>query len=188
MKIGVDIDGVIADFVGSFLPLLNKYCECKLEDIINYDFEKNININITQEENKKLWKEIEKNRIFKELKLIKGCQAALKKISKGNTIIQISSRKKKVHIDTVKWLRKNKIPFAKLELVDNIKSKVSKMIGCDIILEDNLEVARMLGAKGKLVLLFVYPWNIISRNVMRVKNWTQAEQQIELYKSRALNR
>ena len=177
MKIGIDIDGVIADFVSSFLPLINKYCECKIEDIINYDFGKNINIK--DSENEKLWREVEKKNIYKELALIKGSKSALKKLVGKNEVVIISSRKQKAEIETLKWLKRHGMPFKKLELASNIKEKVAKMSTCDIVIEDSLEIARMVGSKGVPVLLFDYPWNKIGKNIKRIKDWGQALQQIK---------
>ncbi|MFA5093330.1 MAG: hypothetical protein WC543_05260 [Candidatus Omnitrophota bacterium] len=174
MKIGVDIDGVVADFVGSFLPELNKYCNCSSEDIVNYDFEKNIKINITDSQNKELWGIINKNKLYSKLKLIKGCEIALSDIIKNNSIILISSRKKEIRGDTLAWLKKYKISFSKLKLFDSKKEKIKAMSKCDIVLEDDLEVARALSALDVQVLLFDYPWNRIGSNIKRIKSWGQA--------------
>jgi uncharacterized HAD superfamily protein len=186
MKIGIDIDGVIADFVGSFLPKLNKYCKCDFKDIIDYDFEKNININISAIQIKKLWQEVEKDKIYKELRLIKGSIESVKKLAKSNTIILITNRRKINQKDTLFWLRRHRIPFAKLVVADNRKEKILEMKKCDIILEDSLEIARILSALSKPVLLFDYPWNRINKNITRIKDWKEALNKVGLYKRRRL--
>ena len=185
MIIGIDIDGVIADFVGSFLPKLNRYCKCSFQDIIDYDFEKNINIDISAIEIKKLWREVEKEKIYRELRLIKGSIEALNKLAKSSTIILITNRKKVNQKDTLLWLRRHKIPFAKLVVADNRKEKIFEMKKCDIVLEDSLEIARILGVCGKPVLLFDYPWNRMNNNIIRIKDWKQAINQIDLYRKRS---
>lgn len=184
MVIGIDIDGVIADFVGSFLPKLNKYCKCKFRDIIDYDFEKNINVNISAATIKKLWREVEKKKIYRELRLIKGSIEALNKLAKSNTIILITNRKKVNQKDTVLWLKRHKIPFEKLVVADSRREKIFEMKKCDIVLEDSLEIARILGALGKTVLLFDYPWNSMNKNIIRIEDWKQAIDRIGLYKKR----
>jgi len=177
MKIGIDIDGIIADFVSSFLPYLNKYCKCKVEDIVSYDFEKNIDI--SHENIEKLWKEVESNKIYSDLSLVKNSKMALEILARENRIYLISSRKKESHKDTLTWLRRNKIPFDRLILTNGLKDKISSMKKCDIVIEDSLEVARILEAQGIPVLLFEYPWSRIGKKIKFVKNWKQAIKQIK---------
>jgi len=172
MKIGIDIDNVIADFARAFLPRLAKHCKCSFEDVVSYDFHKNFDI--SDRKFKRLWNKIEKDKIYNELALIKGAHNALSKLSKKNKIILITSRKKRFYRQTLKWLKKHKLPFAKLEVVGSTKEKIDKMSRCELVLEDDLEVARMIESKGVQVVLFNYPWNKIGRKIKRVNNWQQA--------------
>lgn len=177
MKIGIDIDGIIADFVSYFLPKLNKYCKCSFSDIVNYDFEKNIDIN--KEDIKKLWEECDKYKIYKELKIVKGSVGALKKLVKKHDIILITSRHKKHKKDTLHWLKKNEIKFTKLMMASDIKEKVNMMSKCDLVIEDSLEVARMVEAREIPVLLFDYPWNKIGQRIKRIRSWEQVLKEVK---------
>lgn len=181
MILGIDIDGVIADFVGSFLPKLNKYCKCEVKDIVDYDFEKNISINISEAELIELWRVVEEDKIYKKLGLIKGSIKALNKLAKNNTIKLITNRKEVNKKDTVLWLKRHKIPFTELIVAENRKEKILEMRKCDIVLEDSLGIARILSVLGKPVLLFDYPWNRMNKNIIRIKDWKQAINKIKLY-------
>lgn len=112
--------------------------------------------------------------------MIEGCDNALLKISKNNNIVLISVREKKLKNQTLKWLKIHNVPFVKLILVNTVKEKLAKMISCDLVIEDCLEVARMVKAHGVPVLLFDYPWNRIGKNIIRVKDWIQVQKFIEV--------
>lgn len=186
MKIGIDIDGVIADFVGSFLPRLQKYCKCKVKNIVNFNFWENLNIDKIEFD--KIWeKEVIETNFYSDLKLVKGSLEALKILKKDNKLILISSREKQLARDTFNWLKHYGIPFSRLELVEkDKKKKVAKMVKCDLVIEDNLDIARMVEARGVPVLLFDYPWNKIGRDVRWVKNWKEAVKEIGLYRKNHL--
>lgn len=63
-------------------------------------------------------------------------------------------------------------------MAENKREKIELMCTCDLIIEDELEIARMASAKGVFVLLFDYPWTRIGGNIKRVKNWDQAVKEI----------
>ena len=180
MKIGIDIDGVIADFVGSFLPKLNKICDCKFHEIVSHDFKNNVSVDETAY--KRLWKEeVGKCKIYEALLPIKGAKEGLAYIADNHEIKIISSRGENSRQITENWLNKNNIPFSSLELVQNKRQKVLLMMNCDLIIEDELEIARMLDSLGKQVILFEYPWTKECEKTKRVKNWDEVMKLIDKF-------
>jgi len=182
VKIGIDIDGVIADFVGAFLPKLNTICRCGFEDIIHYDFKENIPVDETEYE--QLWQEeVSNGRIYDRLVPVEGAKVALEHLSEKHNILLISTRKRVLKEMTLKWLRDNEIPFHELHLVENRKEKIAMMSDCDIVIEDDLEVARMVQQRGVRILLFDYPWNRIAKAIKRVNSWGEALAIVEMQES-----
>jgi len=182
VKIAIDIDGVIADFVGAFLPKLNTICRCGFEDIIHYDFKENIPVDET--EYAQLWcEEVTKGRIYEVLVPVEGAKVALEHLAEKHKILLISTRKRALKETTLKWLRDNGIPFHELHLVENRKEKIAMMSECDVAIEDDLEVARMVQRMGICTLLFDYPWNRIAKTIKRVNSWAEAVEVMEMQQS-----
>ena len=178
MKIGIDIDGVIADFVGSFLPKLNKICDCNFHEIVSHNFRNNISVDINAYDS--LWnEEVIEGKIYKILKPINGAIEALNRLSQNHVINIISSRGENSRKITENWLLHNNIPFSSLELVQNKRDKVLLMMDCDLIIEDELEIARILESLGKQVILFDYPWTKECIKTKRVNNWDEILRIIE---------
>ena len=177
MRIGVDIDGVIADFVGSFLPRLNEVCTCGFDQIVSHDFRNNVCVD--EALYKELWnEEVENGKIYEHLSPLPYVCEALQYLAEHHEIFVISSRKENSRQATGAWLRRYGMPFAQLQLAKNKREKVEMMIRCDLIIEDELDIARMVEAKGVPVILFDYPWTKVGQRITRVTGWDEAVKEI----------
>lgn len=178
MRIGVDIDGVIADFVAAFLPELNRICACSRDQIVSHDFRNNVYMD--EESYKTLWEDlVDDGRIYEKLVPVGGAQNALRDLAENHEILVISSRSGNSREATEAWLRKYGIPFARLEVGKSKREKVDMMARCDLVLEDELDIARMVAARGVPVILFDYPWNQVGDRIRRVKGWEEAAEEIQ---------
>src|SRR3989344_6919744 len=92
MKIGIDIDGVIADFVKKFLDFYNKKTgnNLSVKDWITYNFWDFIPM--AKEEGKKLMDEFYSLEDFDEIPLIEGSKEVIHELAKQNQIYIITAR------------------------------------------------------------------------------------------------
>jgi uncharacterized HAD superfamily protein len=175
MKIGIDIDGVVADFVGAFLPMLNSIAPCGFDEIVSHDFAKNIH-GLDAQRYQSLWKaQVLDAGLFDTINPIEGSIEALIEWIMGHQIHLITSRPESAREQTISWLRHHKIPYTQVDFARDFPDKVFKLCECDVVLEDELEIARVVESKGVPVILFDYPWNRVGRKITRVSTWDEAK-------------
>ena len=178
MRIGIDIDGVIADFVGTFAPMFKKIGGCDFDQIVNYNFKNNTR-GIDQGYAKLWGEQVESGKIYEQLKPVEGSKEFFCELFQKHEIILISSREEQFREVTENWLKRKGIAYNELELVGHdLRGKIDKMCTCDVVFEDQLEVARIVAARGITVVLLDYPWNSISDNVIRVKDWKEVREKL----------
>lgn len=86
-----------------------------------------------------------------------------------------------------KWTKKYQLNFRSYEYCSETFSPRDKLLAChklsvDVMVEDKPDVADYLAEHGIKVLLFDAPYNqeLMHKNIIRVKNWDEAYQQIKV--------
>jgi len=175
-RIGIDLDGVVADFTSYTLPMLNKMYNVNLkrEDITHYNYEKILKI--SKDEIEKFWEEVKNKQVFRYLKPIKGALKSLSLLS-DKEIYFFSMRPEYYKDDTIAWLKDNNIDYCKLHVGQEDKSIAVLEEKIDIFIEDNLLQAIMVSEAGIKTLLFNQPWNHYNKELpplcKRVYNWDE---------------
>lgn len=172
MRIGVDIDGVITDFVDGFVSLVKeKYSFIIREsDIIYHDLD--LVLGIPKNEAYNLVFENLVNR----LSLIDGAKKGLIELSNaGHSIHIITARPSSLNDITVSFLKDNGIPFSSIVYLNHSEKHLCDM-KLDVVIEDSLVDAINFATCDSdcVVLLFSHPWNrsINVKNLFtRVKSW-----------------
>lgn len=181
MRIGIDIDGVISDFVFEFNKLvLIKFNYPLREDEI-YLHDLYLVLGINQDE----CLELIEITLKKDLNLVEDAKRVLDLIKKHNEIYLLTARSDKFKETTIKWLKRKLIPFDKI-LFLNEGEKYSCKENFDIIIEDCLKDAINWRKKVKYVIIFDRPWNKtldVKKQLIRVKNWAEILKKIEEIKS-----
>lgn len=184
LKIGIDLDEVLIDFLGKFIEFYNdKYNkQLRYEDFHSYAFW-NV-IGGTKEDIIMLVDEFKSSKFFDEVSLIQDSKEIVKLLSNGNELFVITSRHSKYKERTIGFLDNNfgKIfsdVFFTTDFYDSCekmtKAGISEELGIDIFIEDNSVYAQEISDKGIRVLLMNKPWNkdFDAENVMRVNNWRE---------------
>jgi len=186
MRIGLDIDNVIADFNNG---VLNAYLEhdktLRNNGIVNkkakyirfgmFDWSK-------KEEEDFFYNNIEK--IVSNLKVIDEAKEYIDKLkSDGNEIILITGRDNGDYINardmTEKWLNKNSIYYDELVLTDAYsENKFSKVKECkeyniDVMVDDSRSICRELKNAGVKVYMMDTRFNKDITDIDRVYNWKE---------------
>lgn len=184
IKIGIDIDDTVVEFMGVFLEFCNNKFQTsfKFEEVISTRLEKVFN----KEKNEFLdiFRELGAKDFFSKLDIIEDVKESLEKISEFFEIIFITARPKEIENQTL-YLLKNSFPnlnFNVDHIVDcweglNKKSKFHSCIkhGIKFMIEDNKNHSLDCAKNGIKVFLLDKPWNqdCEHENIIRVKNWNE---------------
>ena len=183
MKIGIDIDDVIFEFLNSFLDFYNNKKGKKFlkEQFSSYYFWEITGE--TREEGVKLVDEFHDSELFDSVPPMKESMNALRELSKLHELIFITSRPLSYKEKTLKWLKKN-FKDNPQEVVftgdfhtgkGKPKAKICADLGIDVMIEDNGKYASDCAEKGIHSILITQPWNkdFTHPKVIRVSDWKE---------------
>lgn len=176
MKLGFDIDGIIADLPQSMVEHINKEFNLNYTQsiFVNYNIFKNKYVD-DAEKNDEIALSILKNIVQNSdallaVRVYKDGTGALRKLVKaGHSIHFITARPASKYKVTVDWVRDNKIPFNTIHTVGRdsnfeSKGKLGRSLNLDFFIDDfphNLEEMYKYKERWrKGVALFNRPWNI----------------------------
>lgn len=191
MKIGIDIDDVLAAFNSGFINYYNKTfaTNYRYEDLSDYNYSV-------------LIKDIDPDTIFErvfefvyspdfeQVETIKGSQEGINSL-KGNQLYVITSRSTDIQDSTLNWLNKNFTGFEDVIFTNSFtqnktlkaekKSEVGRRLGIEFMVEDAIHHAEDLAYNGIKVALLDAPWNRSMKDhelVTRAKTWNDVIKQI----------
>jgi len=190
MRIGIDIDEVIAEFLDSFLEFYNSKYEKNFQkkDFKSYIFEEILGG--THEDAIELIKE---HGYKWEIKLVEGALDSIRKLAEKHELIILTARHPMFKNETEDFL---KVHFGNVlseiyytgeafQKYGVTKSDICKELNIDILIEDNKIFSLECAEKGIKVLLFDKPWNqdcFEHENVLRAYNWKEILEKIEKMK------
>ncbi len=180
MKIGIDIDEVVAKYAEGYLEIFQREYgkAANFENISSYNF--NESLGISKEESDKLNSLFINSEIFDNLKLIEGARESVIELSKQHDIIFITFRPMHLKEKTKNFIEKIfpnhsfEIFYAR-EFPNKSKAKACNSLGVNVILEDHAPAALDCANNGVKVFLFDKPWNkgTEHENIIRVRNWQE---------------
>jgi uncharacterized HAD superfamily protein len=140
MKIGVDLDGCVFDFVSHFMDFYNRLLglDDKPEDATSWDWWDCPNLKITQEEFFKAVKQYTKMGYPQEQPIISGATESLIDIANDNhEIVYISDRPSESHRITINSLLDHNLPINSVIFCKSKeKASICKAMGINICIED----------------------------------------------------
>jgi uncharacterized HAD superfamily protein len=196
MKIGIDIDEIIAEFARGYLRLYNKKYEknLKFEELFTYVLCEPLKI--SQEVSLELADEYYSSENFDKIDLVDGAEEGVRKLNQDHELIFITARPSHIKEKTKLFLKKL-FPDLNLDIVYSknmweeglLKSEICNNQKCNVLIEDDLRHALDCVENGIKVILLDKPWNqkIKHENMIRVKNWDEILEKInELNKTNAI--
>ena len=175
MKIGVDIDGVLANSLPLWVTELNKFFNKskRLEEIHLYEIHKTYEITAADFN---LFLESKGRLLMSEPAPITGSSFYLGKLKQQHEICIISARDKKYYKETQGWLMKNGLPYDELLLIGSHEKKefcLEKNL--KVLVEDTLEIGIKVSAAGIPVLLMDAPYNrgVLPELIYRKHSWEE---------------
>ena len=184
MKIGFDMDEVIADTMNKYLDFYNLKTgkKVKINDLKYYNHWENLAISGTRDEAIKNFDDFYDSDSFERIGLIDGAEKGIEKLSENNELFIITSRPLRFKEKTERFVCKyfSKIPIQLFYSGDFYnqhdmgKASICAREDLDIFIEDNLEYAVSCSEKGIKTFLLNKPWNQGESNgVIRVYNWDE---------------
>lgn len=161
LKIALDVDGVLADVIESWLSYNNKVRATIMKSQISeWDFWKNHNINKFDFYNElsicwKSWKEIPPTET--------NIASSTAQLSNIGMVDIVTARDESTHNEVKNWLKFHKINFRNYVGVSEGREK--SRLDYDVFIDDSpINAASMLKA-GRQVILYTQPWNISFKDV-----------------------
>lgn len=175
MKIGVDIDGVLANSLPLWVTELNKFFNKnkQLEEIRLCEIHKTYGVTFNE---LKLFLERKGRFLMSEPAPVTGSSYYLGKLKKHHEICIITARDKRYYQETHNWLKKNNLPYDELLMLGNHEKK-EFCLERDVkaLIEDTLEIGIKVSAAGIPVLLMDAPYNrgALPELVYRKHSWEE---------------
>lgn len=178
INLGIDIDGVISDFIKTFNALAEKKYGVTLTENDIYCHDLNLVLGITKNETTQLIVESLKS----DLDLNYCAKETLKTLfSEGHKIYLLTARYGSLLENTKSWLKQKDIPYTELIHLDEGK-KYQTPIKIDLIVEDCLQDALEWTQKVKNVLVYNHPWNKtlnVKNLIKRVDSWAEIYTEVQ---------
>ena len=184
LRIGIDIDGVIVDYVTASLPLLSEICGRPISYQEFYSRNVGEVLNIDKKEETYFWEQVFFTDLLRFAPPIEGAIEGLNLLY-NHDVWLITGRPSSMRNLSLSWLKENYINY------DNIVFDSNKTAGkllvereCDVFIEDQLEVASAIAEEGVFTILLDQPWNQTSNlpnNCIRVHDWTAIISQINKF-------
>jgi len=182
LKIGIDIDEVVTEFLKSYLEFYNKKYNSSLnkEKITNYHLWE-CGIHKSKEDSINEVMEFQESPSFEKIDLVEGAKEGIKKLSKKFNIYFITSRPENLKDKTNTFFERHfpqnefKIFFSGEIYGENLsKPSICKNLKISLIIEDNPSCALDCAESGIKVFLLDKPWNKSCKeheNIIRVGDW-----------------
>ncbi len=188
--LGVDLDGVVADFYGAMRPIVATWLGVEEESLSLKQFSYGLpewGVRDLDHYRQIHRFAVAQRALFLNMKPFPDAGPALRRLSNDGVHIRIITHRlflphfhqEAVH-QTVKWLDHHGIPYWDLCF---LKEKVD--VGAHLYIEDTPENIEKLRAAGKAVIVFANPTNVDVDNGDRANDWTQAERLVREHMARA---
>ena len=189
MKIAVDLDDVLLNFVDPLLEYYNSMSNKHFSREQMYTYSLWKVFGITRKQSEKVLNGFYETDSFRSLQLIEGAQEGVITLSKEHSLYIITSRITELSDITHKEIEKNfpdvfkDIFFSynmhKRNIRQQTKAEICRDKKINLIIEDSPEYAVECKNKNVGVLLFSQSWNIsLSDGIPRADNWEEVLEKI----------
>ncbi len=186
LTIGLDIDGVIINYIHFILPLLSEISGkiVRYEDVTHPTLSKFLDVD--EETSANIWKQMLKADLLQSAPPITGAIEGVNLLG-DHEIWIITGRPVSIKNLTISWLNKNRIRYDRI-VFDSGKAlgNLSMEKHCDVFVDDQLEAANLLADAGVFTLLLDQPWNqatSLPKNCQRVYNWNEIIAEVNKYET-----
>ncbi|GMQ97999.1 MAG: 5'-nucleotidase [Acidimicrobiia bacterium] len=174
MRLGIDLDGVVADFNGGWMSRYNDENDTDLSPdmLTTWDAIPGLTRFTSMAE---FWVWARNNGgpgLFRNLPVFAGAKEALQRLYVNHEIVIITTKPPWANAGTFSWLGDNDIPTREVHILGE-----KWRVDCDMYLDDgphNLK-SLIIERPDRIVCRFVRPWNEPVPGVIDVENWQRFE-------------
>lgn len=192
MKIGIDIDEVLVEYLAGVINFYNfeNKTYIKKEQFNSYNFWEVWGG--TREEAIQICDNFYNSEGFNQLMPVQEALDSVNNLHKNNELFLITARPLHWKEKTERWIKENITFNPNTIFSSDFHSKqgktrlsICKEFGISLLLDDNAHYALECANSGIKVILFDKPWNKKAEhpNITRVKNWPEALKKIEHLKN-----
>ncbi|MDD5560135.1 hypothetical protein [Candidatus Methylomirabilis sp.] len=184
MKIGIDLDDVLADSLPHYLQAFNRHFGLDIEVTHAAWRIADRFPHIPRQEADDFFTELIEDGFFSSRPLFPGAKEAVEVLAEdGHRLYIITGRSPQEEPITRRWLTHvgvssyfEAVMHRVREPVGHHKSSAASALQLDLFIEDELAVALAVSETAIPVLLFDHPWNQgpLSRTMCRVQSWGEA--------------
>jgi 5'(3')-deoxyribonucleotidase len=169
LRLGIDLDGVVADFNAGWMDRYNREFGAMLQpsQVVMWDGLQELTHFGTMDDFW-AWAQLGNASIFRDLPVIDGAIETLGELARAHRIVIISSKFDWAIPDTLAWMSEHGVPAREIHFVWD-KSTVP----CDVYLEDAPHNLHRLVAtrRDSLVCRMIRPWNQPLEGATDVTDW-----------------
>ena len=174
-RLGIDLDGVVADFNAGWISRYNEHFGTELtpEHVDVWDAP-TLLTHFTDMSEFWRWARTsgEGASIFRILQPYRGAVEALDRLAASHHSVIVTTKPRFAVHDTFEWLAEHRIPTTEVHIVDD-----KTTVDCDVYLDDADHNLSALSAShpGATVCRYVRPWNAPHEGVVDVDGWSEFE-------------
>jgi 5'(3')-deoxyribonucleotidase len=179
LRLGIDLDGVIADFNAGWIGLYNAEFGTSLavEEVEVWNAPAALTHFRSMSE---FWSWSATagggRSIFRDLEPFPDALDALGRLARRHHVVIVTTKPSFAIHDTFEWIGERRVPTREVHIVNDKSS-----VGCDVYLDDadhNLDAYRRVHP-GALVCRYVRPWNRPRDGIVDVEGWDQFERLVD---------
>lgn len=174
MRLGIDMDGVIADFNSGWVARYNDehHASVDLDDIDHWDAIPGLTHFRHMGEFWRWASDLDGASLFRHLDPYPGAIEALERLSRDHEIVIVTTKPGFAVHDTYEWIAEHRVPTTEVHITDE-----KWTVPCDVYLDDGPHNLRDLLAHRPqaLVCRYVRPWNRPLSGTVDVTDWPEFE-------------
>jgi len=169
LRLGIDLDGVVADFNVGWMARYNRQFGTQLHhsQVVGWDGLHKLT-HFESMDDFWAWAQLGGASIFRDLPVIDGAIETMTELAREHRIVIISSKFDWAIPDTLAWMGEHRVPAREIHFVWD-----KTTVPCDVYLEDapaNLEALAAAHPRS-LVCRMVRPWNRPVAGAVDVADW-----------------
>ena len=171
LRLGVDLDGVVADFNAGWITRYNRDFGADLHpSMVTTWNSPTVLTHFEDMDSFWAWARQGSSSVFRDLPVYPGAVDTLRTLAATHRVVVVSSKHEWAISDTLAWLGEQRVPTSEVHFVWDKPS-----VACDVYLEDaphNLQALASRRAES-VVCRMVQPWNAPVGGVRDVASWQE---------------
>ena len=178
LRLGIDLDGVVADFNQGWVDLHNQEFGGSLspDQVDRWDGLPEV-AGFADMREFWAWASPKSHRpsIFRHLATYPGALEALRRLRRTHDVGVVTTKPQWAVHDTFAWLSEVRFPTTEVHITDD-----KETVDCDVYVDDSPHVlARLVADRGdRLILRWVRPWNTELAGTLAVSSWADVERAV----------